>query len=880
MISSIGVLSAVAKAVDRELAHVAAQLADDTFVGVEVLREAASGGMGRVFEGVETRTQRRVAVKLLATRTDPARFMKEAELLERLVDDRVVAYISHGVTLGGEPYLVMEWLEGETLTRRLATRPLELADAVAVAQRVAGALASAHAHGIVHRDVKPSNVILVDGDPARAKLVDFGVARHVDAEGERLTATGQIVGTPGYMAPEQALGRRDIDGRADLFALGCLIYEMVWREAPFAGGEVVEVLAKVLMHEPVIGGDRRVPRRLASLVRALLEKEPRDRIATADEVARELAEIARALATSDSAALRREPYRRARRSRTRRFAIAAGVAGVMLAGGGTLWWARRDAGGAAPDELCNGGAAAFAPVWNPERRTAFTAGLAAGGAADPPALSAAIDRYAERWIAAHGDACRATRVRGEQSDAMLDLRMVCLERRRHAVDAVVDVLSHADAPTAARAMVAVAGLPDVADCAQLATLQQVEPLPSDRASRAKVDALSRRLAEARVHSQTGAFERALTEATAIAAEARTVGHRPLLAEAGLMQGQLEHRTGKPGLGIATLEAAVWAAEASRHDEIAARGWVQLLFVVGYEQGNHARVDELAQRTSAAIARMGGNADIEASLEQALGAIAASRGQVAASIEHFEKAIPKLEKVFGPDHPNVAGARENLANALLLRGDTAAAIALLKQVLAMRERVLDAKHPLIGRAHQHLGTAHLDTGDYALGESELRRALAISEASLGPDHPELADLLVNLSRAVHGLGRRAEAKVLVGRALAISERVFGKDNVVFGSHLLVAGRQLASDGEHREARATLARAEAIFAKQGEPARGDLARTWVAIGDLDLERGRVREAIARYEGALPVLEAIEGTEEPRARARKHLDLAKTKLRGRSR
>jgi eukaryotic-like serine/threonine-protein kinase len=850
----------VVDAGDRELARARALLAEDTFAGIDIVREAASGGMGRMFEGVELATGKRVAVKLLAVghRTDHARFAKEAEILERLASKHVVSYIAHGVTIGGEPYLVMEWLDGETLGHRNAARSLDVREAVMVARRIAAALVVAHAHGIVHRDIKPSNVFLVDRDPAEAKLVDFGIARAVgEADAERLTATGQLVGTPGYMAPEQALGR-DVDGRADLFGLGCLLYEVLYGKRPFGDGEVVEVLAKVLMQEPATATDRAVPPRLASLVRALLAKEPADRPASAEIVERELDEIARAMETSDHAALKREPYRRA--VRRKKWPWFAGALAIVLVGGG-IYLATR--GSSRPAATCDGGHAAFATAWNPDRRPALAKTLGENAAA----LGKRLDQYGERWVAAHGDACRATRVRGEQTEAMLDLRMVCLERRRQAVAALVDVLSTADATTAARAGAALAGLPQIDDCAAIATLKQVEPPLSDPAKRARLDALAARLADARVRYQTGAFAPALVAATTIAEEARGLGYRPFIAESGLLQGQLEHRTGKPDEAVKTLEAAVWAAEAGRHDEVAARGWVDLLFLVGYEQGNHARVPEISNRASAAIARLGGNDDLEANLEQALGAIAASRGDLAEAVKHFEAAIPKLEKVFGAEHPNVSGAKENLATALLEQGDAKRAVALMTDVLAAREKKLDPQHALIGRALQHLGNAHLEAGDPVLGETELRRALAISEATLGPEHPELADLLVNLARAA-ARNQRDDSELLARRAITVSEKAFGADDVSLATNLRTVAPQLPL----READAALVRAEKIFTTAGEPARLDLARTWVARGDLALARKQRPQAIALFERALPVLDAGEGTAEVRAHIRAQLDRAR--------
>ncbi|MEO8698451.1 MAG: serine/threonine-protein kinase [Kofleriaceae bacterium] len=867
----------MADAGDRELARARALLAGDTFAGIDVLREAATGGMGRVFEGVELATKQRVAVKLLTagTRTEPARFAAEAEILERLTSDCIVAYVAHGVAVGGEPYLVMEWLDGETLAHRLAAGPLALAEAVTIARRVASALACAHASGIVHRDVKPSNVFLPGGAAARAKLIDFGVARQAEAD-RQLTATGQLVGTPGYMAPEQAMGRRDLDGRADLFALGCLLFEMIYGEPPFRGGEVVEVLAKVLMHEPQpVSSDRRAPPppRLASLMRALLVKEPEHRLASAELVGNELDAITNAITTDDAAALRLEPYRRAVAPRPRRWRVAAALIAAGAIGGGTWYATHRDDGAAPAAELCAGADAAFASAWSPARRQTLAAGLVASKAPKPDALAdqlgTTLDQYAARWTAAHTEACRAS-VRGEQTESMLDLRMICLERRRQAVVALVDVLATADATTASRAASAGAGLPDVNDCSQIATLSQIVPPPSDPAARAKLDALAARLAAARVRYQTGAFDAALTEARTINEAARTLGYRPFEAEAGLLQGQLENRTGKTALAINTIQAAVWAAEAGRHDEVAARGWVTLLFLVGYEQGNHARVEELSQRASAAIARLGGNADIEASLEQGLGAIDASSGKLDLAIQHFEKAIPLLEKQFGPEHPNVSGARENLATALLERGDARGAVREMTKVLAMREKALPKGHALIGRALKNLGTAHAEAGEQALGEGELRRALVIMEATLGPEHPEIADLLINLSRTVPA----ATGLPLARRAIAIMEKAFGRDNPALVPALLVLGTQLVDTAADREAEATLARAEPIAAKDPET-RGDLARVWLARGDLQLRHARWLQAIALYERALAIFDAGVGTYATKSRALTHLGLAQLEL-----
>ncbi len=208
----------------------------------EVVRE---GGMGVVFRGRDVTTGQLVAVKTLI---DASRFEREATLLANLAHPAVVRYIAHGFDDRGAAYIVMEWLEGEDLAQRLLRGPLAETEARELVLRLGDALGEAHALGVVHRDVKPSNVILVGGDVARATLIDFGVA--LGASGSRNTKTGFIVGTPGYMAPEQARASHDVDARADVYALGCVLFECVTGRPPFEGEHPVAVLAKVLLDDP------------------------------------------------------------------------------------------------------------------------------------------------------------------------------------------------------------------------------------------------------------------------------------------------------------------------------------------------------------------------------------------------------------------------------------------------------------------------------------------------------------------------------------------------------------------------------------------------------------------------------------------------------
>jgi predicted Ser/Thr protein kinase len=249
--------------------------------------------MGEVFRSTDLQTGRAVAVKLQATddRMLAERFLAEARVLSALRSDAIVHCIAFGASPQGEAWIAMEWLQGEDLAARLRRGSLSRVEVFALARRCAEGLAVAHAAGIIHRDIKPANLFLVDGEPARVKLIDFGIAR-AHARTRALTRTGAILGTAGYMAPEQIEGREDVDARVDVFSLGAVLYECLTGEPAFPGDQVIAVLARVLHGRLPLVSDRwpEVPPALDALVSSWMARSRAERPA---DGAAALAELAR-----------------------------------------------------------------------------------------------------------------------------------------------------------------------------------------------------------------------------------------------------------------------------------------------------------------------------------------------------------------------------------------------------------------------------------------------------------------------------------------------------------------------------------------------------------------------------------------------------------
>jgi eukaryotic-like serine/threonine-protein kinase len=308
-------------------------------------REIGRGGMATVYLATDPRHGRRVAVKVLfpelARAIGPERFLQEIEIAARLAHPNILPLHDSGEA-DGLLYYVMPYVEGESLRARLDREGhLSLAESVEILTSVGRALSYAHAMGVIHRDIKPENILLVQG---QAVVADFGIARAVDAAGsDRLTETGLAVGTPAYMSPEQASGARLLDGRSDVYSLGCLAYEMLGGDPPFTGPSPQAVMARHAI-DPVPSLRTLRPTTPPGIERTIekaLAKVPADRFATAEAFpeARKWASTAEAIAAD---------ARRGTRPRLRRAAVAVGTAALLVAAG---WWAVHARRGGKPERL-------------------------------------------------------------------------------------------------------------------------------------------------------------------------------------------------------------------------------------------------------------------------------------------------------------------------------------------------------------------------------------------------------------------------------------------------------------------------------------------------------------------------------------------------
>ncbi len=263
--------------------------------GFRILKVLGAGGMGVVYQGEDLKLGRKVAIKamlphLADSKTSQQRFLREARTAAALEHDHIVAILQVAEDRGA-PFIVMPFLKGEPLDVRLQREPiLPLAEVLRIGHEMALGLGAAHAAGLVHRDIKPANVWL-EGDKGRVKILDFGLAR-ASVGDSGLTQQGAIIGTPAYMAPEQASGEA-VDGRCDLFSLGCVLYRMATGQAAFKGKDTVSTLMSVAVDNPPPPIQLRpeLPEALSDLVMQLLAKKPEERMQTAQAVVEALRQI-------------------------------------------------------------------------------------------------------------------------------------------------------------------------------------------------------------------------------------------------------------------------------------------------------------------------------------------------------------------------------------------------------------------------------------------------------------------------------------------------------------------------------------------------------------------------------------------------------------
>jgi Tol biopolymer transport system component len=281
-------------------------------------RELGAGGMATVYLAQDIKHDRKVAVKVLRPELGAVigadRFLAEIKTTANLQHPHILGLIDSG-NADGLLYYVMPFVEGETVRDRISReKQLPVADAVRIATEAASALDYAHRHGVIHRDIKPENILLHDGS---ALVADFGIALAVSTAGTRMTETGMSLGTPHYMSPEQAMGEREITARSDVYALGCVLYEMLTGDPPFTGSTAQAIVARVVTESPRSMTSQRhtIPPQVEAAVLTALEKLPADRFGSAAEFAAALGDVNFAAKTTMASGVGRGVARTSPRTR-------------------------------------------------------------------------------------------------------------------------------------------------------------------------------------------------------------------------------------------------------------------------------------------------------------------------------------------------------------------------------------------------------------------------------------------------------------------------------------------------------------------------------------------------------------------------------------
>ncbi len=853
-----------------------------------VLETLGVGGMGVVVSAYDCDLDRKVAIKVL--RPDRAslepeqgrtRLLREAQAMARLNHPNVITV--HGVgTVGEQVFVAMELVDGQTLTAWLA-EPRSWRDIARVFVQAGRGLAAAHRSGLVHRDFKPDNVMVAAGGEVR--VTDFGLAGVSSDSPVRdgatvlaapLTRTGTVLGTPAYMSPEQHRGE-EADARSDQFSFCVALHEALFGVRPFAGespADVLDAIESGRLSAPA----REAPRWLRPLVLRGLEARREDRWPGMEELLE---------------ALSRDPAARRRR--------------WLLAGGGTAVVVAAVAAGVAlsgePPAPCQGAGAQAATVWNPGSRARVRAAFLATGSPIAADVFARVDGQLTRrlgdWSAAHTEACEATRVRGEQSESMLDLRMQCLARARRQIASLLDVWA-GEPVNLEKAIDAAASAGDAASCADTEALAMPVAPPRDPALARRIDQVRGMLDRVQAHQRAGQLEAGLALAREAVAAARPLAYAPVLAEALFHNGNLECQAGSKVAGVPILYQAMQRSAEARDDVLTARILNTLVVQLSNDR-RLAEAESVAAFAAAATARAGNRDELVAHRLSGLGSLTYAQGKYEESLRHHSEArviqarrlgegraqvvqldhgvatnlrmlgriaeaevllrrtLAVQERTLGAVHHTVAMTLNNLMGVLAERGALAEARRLCERALAMREQVYPPGHPMTASSVHNLAWLSAAQGRTEEARALYVRAEQMRTAALGADHPDTTKTRSNLAVLAIERGDTATARRLLEQVIAAREAAVGADHPTVAGALTYLGEALVLDGEWKAADTALTRSLAIWRKQpGDPP--ERAEALLAMGKLRLGQKRGAEAVAVLEQARSTDEKVRGEQSP--------------------
>lgn len=709
-----------------------------------ISRLLGRGAMGEVWAANDGVLEREVAVKLLRIRPEleveaAARLTQEAQAMARLRHPNVVAIYDLG-SANGQLFCAMELVDGTTLRQWLeGPRPWrEVLDVLLGAGR---GLAAAHASGLVHRDIKPDNVLIHrDGRPL---VTDFGLATMREAD----DAAGAVVGTPAYMPPEQLEGRA-VDPRSDQFSFCVMAYEALFGTRPFAGASIGELAAAIARGVPMPASPNGVPQGvIRCLVRGLAAR-PEDRFPSMDAL--------------DDALLRE-----ADRPKRRRRALLA--AGVVIALGATVAVAVTRGLADPEDSVRSAASSRMQRIWGESQRAALRRHFRETGAPRAEETGALVvrglDDYRTSWLAARVDAWAATRVRGEVPQDMLERRIACLDLKADAMRAAVAVLSTATVAEVAKARDVVTALPEVATCSDLERLRH-EPARVSSPMDAELAALSALVS-------IGRKDEAKARVVATIANIERSGDTSRLPRAVFDLGWIEALRGNHAEAEVQLRRALELGAAAQDHVLVAEVWLRLFSVIGFEQRRPEAALALEPAVRAAVLQAGNTLVQQANLARSLGLVEAARTNHPAARDHFLRARELYVALRGERHYDVALADINIASAVLNLGELDEATRRLERALAGLDPKLHG--PTIAQAHQNLCAIAWRREDWAGSERHCRLAAEVYTSALGADHPLTSKSLMFRARALRKLHRLDEATETLLRARAIQEKTMPAGN---------------------------------------------------------------------------------------------------------